>query len=62
MAQIGRALDISLLVFLFAGLALDLFDKGIAHAWMIIGTGGAFVLLSREAEVSLPAPVLENAA
>ena len=60
MARIGSALDISLLVFLFAGLATDLFDKGLAHAWMLIGTGGAFVLISEEACLPRPAQTLEN--
>ena len=62
MARIGWALDISLLVFLFAGLATDLFDKGMAHAWMVIGTGGAFVLLAEESGLSGPVKTLDNAA
>ncbi|MDA8419408.1 MAG: O-antigen ligase family protein [Desulfobacteraceae bacterium] len=49
MARLGVGLSISLMIFLFAGLAIDLFDKGIAHAWMMIGASGAFILLADEA-------------
>lgn len=54
MAQIGIALDISLLVILMAGMAIDLFDKGMAHAWMMIGTAGAFIVLAEEDSLSPP--------
>jgi hypothetical protein len=46
LARLGIALDISLLALLFSGLAIDLFDKGMAHAWLIIGTAGALALLA----------------
>lgn len=48
LARLGIALDISLLAFLFAGFAIDLFDKGLAHAWLIIGMAGAFILIAEQ--------------
>ncbi len=48
MARIGESLNIGVLTFLFSGLALDLFDKGMAQAWFVIGMSGAYILLSNE--------------
>lgn len=45
-ACVGEALDISILTFLFSGLALDLFDKGMPHAWLLIGLAASFSLMA----------------
>lgn len=59
MTKIGEALNISVLTFLFSGLALDLFDKGMAHAWLLIGMSGAYIVLSMEralSDATIPEP------
>ncbi len=48
MARVGHGLNISVLVFLVSGFAMDLFDKGMPHAWLIIGMCGAYGVLSSE--------------
>lgn len=48
LARIGLALDTSVLVFLLAGLALDLFDKGMPHAWFLVGMCAAYSLVARD--------------
>ncbi len=48
MARVGHGLNISVLVFLVSGLAMDLFDKGMPHAWLVAGMCGAYGLLSAE--------------
>ena len=60
LARLGIALDISLLALMFAGLALDLFDKGMAHAWLIIGTAGALTLLAEHPDREEPALIQET--
>lgn len=49
LVRLGRGLHISILTLLLAGFALDLFDKGMAHAWLLIGMTGAFALNAEEA-------------
>lgn len=56
LARVGRALDTSVLVFLVSGLALDLFDKGMPQAWLLLGLCAAYVRLSRNLEPALPPP------
>jgi hypothetical protein len=48
LARIGQALDTSVVVFLVAGLALDLFDKGMPHAWFLVGMSAAYCLVARD--------------
>ena len=43
-AAIAIALDISIIVFLVSGLALDLFDKGMPQAWLLIGLAAALIV------------------
>ena len=43
-AAIATALDISIIVFLVSGLALDLFDKGMPQAWLLIGLAAALIV------------------
>ncbi len=43
-SRIGQALDISILTFLLCGLVLDLFDKGMPQAWLIISLSVAYSL------------------
>ena len=45
-ARLGNALNISMLVFLFSGLALDLFDKGFPQIWLITGLCTAYICLA----------------
>ncbi len=42
-ATLAQALHVSILTFLLSGLALDLFDKGMPQAWLLIGMAAAFV-------------------
>lgn len=42
-ASMATALDISILVFLLSGLALDLFDKGMPQAWLLTGLSAALI-------------------
>jgi hypothetical protein len=48
MVNLGNALNISMLCFLFSGLALDLFDKGMPHGWLMIGLCAAYQHLAHE--------------
>ena len=48
LVRLGNALNISMLVFLFSGLAADLFDKGMPNAWLITGLCAAYTCLARE--------------
>jgi O-antigen ligase len=45
--RIGHSLNISMLVALFSGMALDLFDKGLPQIWLIIGLCAAYISLSQ---------------
>lgn len=47
-ANIGIALNISMLTVLFSGMALDLFDKGLPQMWLIIGMSAAFVRIATD--------------
>ncbi len=46
MVRIGYGLGISVMVFLFAGLAMDLFDKGMPQGWLMIGMCAAYAYLA----------------
>ena len=51
MVRLGYGLSISVMVFLFAGLAMDLFDKGMPQGWLMMGMcAGYACLASQEAE------------